>query len=79
MGQEDDLHRISQLAGQAADAMARGSTAGLAVLLTEMKALCSVLPGEVLRAVPETSSAEAEARARAADAKTEAMFDNLPL
>lgn len=79
MGQEQDLQRIAHLADKAAEVAARGNAAGLSLLLAEMKALCSVMPGQLMRGGDPTETAAQEARARAEDAETEARFDNMPI
>lgn len=76
MGQEEDLRKMAELASQAADAAAKGSAAGLALLLAEMNALSQMMPG---LGRPALTSADTEAQARRVEAEVEAGFDNMPV
>lgn len=72
---------MARLVDDAADQVARGSTAGLNLLFAEMQALCAMMPGVMAarsgRAAP--GSAEAEAAIRQHDAEVESAFDNMPV
>lgn len=69
---ETDLRRVADLADAAAAMAAEGQRAGLALLLAEMQALTSLLPGI---AVPVAD----DAKRREEQAAVEASFDNMPV
>lgn len=72
---EQNLRDMARLAGSAADMAAAGQRGAMAVLLAEMQALASLMPG-----VPVSTDTEAdEARLRAEEAEVEAGFDNMPV
>lgn len=77
MGQEENLRRVSELATQAADAVAQDSAAGLALLLAELKALSAMMPGMQSCVEDDIDCKEAEERLREREA--EANFDNMPV
>lgn len=78
MTMERDLKKVARLAGTAADLAASGQTAAMALLLAEMQALTSMMPGVSAHPVrPQTM--DEKARALAAEAETEASFDNMPV
>lgn len=78
MTMERDLKKVARLAGTAADLAASGQTAAMALLLAEMQALTSMMPGVSAHPVrPQTM--DEKARALAVEAETEASFDNMPV
>lgn len=76
--QQEEFRKMTMLAEQAAAAAARGSAASLSLLLTEMQALCAMLPG-MTGGFSNPRTAEAEERARQTEAEVEASFDNMPV
>jgi hypothetical protein len=75
---EHDLRDMARLAGAAADMAATGQRSAMAVLLAEMQALASLMPG--VHPAPLSEDTEtAEARRRAEEAEVEAAFDNMPV
>lgn len=79
MTKEEDFRRMAQLATEAADAAAKGSAAGLSLLLAEMKALCAVMPGMPCGPAASCDCADREAKQRNVEAEVEASFDNMPV
>ncbi|MEF3046573.1 hypothetical protein [Pseudotabrizicola sp. L79] len=79
MGQDEDMKRMSDLAGQMAQAAAKGSTAGLSLLLAEMNALSAMMPGVFGMPQPALSAKEQEERRRQQEAEVEDSFDNMPV
>ncbi len=81
MQQQEEMRKMARLLDEAADSVARGSTAGLNLLFAEMQALCAMMPGvaSARSGSAARNSAEAEARARQEDAAVESAFDNMPV
>lgn len=77
--QQEEFRKMTVLAEQAAAAAARGSAASLSLLLTEMQALCALLPGMAAGGFGAGRTAEDEERARQVEAEVEASFDNMPV
>lgn len=70
-----DMAGMAALMGEAVEAMTASQAVALALLRAEMDALAQILPGAGATETP----AEAEARAAAEEAMTEAGFDNMPV
>lgn len=69
---ESDLRHVADMADAAAAMAAEGQRTGLALLLAEMRALTSLLPGITVPAADD-------ARRREDQAAVEASFDNMPV
>jgi hypothetical protein len=78
MTMEHDLRDMARLAGAAADMAAVGQRTTMAVLLAEMQALASLMPGMPGAGVSDRTE-DMEARHRAEEAEVEAAFDNMPV
>ena len=69
MTQSTKLDTMAHLASEMTEAVMAGQATGLRLLFAEMEALTQVLPGHPLT----------EAERAAAEAETEAEFDNMPV